>query len=244
MKLPGETDTSFLILRPFVPFSTDDSRQQLTAFMVAKSDPGSYGKLETFVMPSDRRPEGPGLVAGTIQADTNVSQAQTLFCQQGSKCLFGNLVLIPVEQSLLYVRPLYVIAQGNELPLLRKVVVEFEGQVSIADDLAGALRGISAFSGLPPSTSSPPTTTPQGGTSPPTTAPQSGTQTVADLIAQANQAFADANAALQKNPPDYATYGAKLQVAQDKIKQANDLLAQQGAVGSTTTTTTTSVPSA
>jgi uncharacterized membrane protein (UPF0182 family) len=238
MKLPGEDDTSFLLLRPFVPFSTDDSRKQLTAFMVAKSDPGSYGKLETFVMPSDRRPEGPGLVAGTIQADTNVSQAQTLFCQQGSKCLFGNLVLIPVEQSLIYVRPLYVIAQGNELPLLRKVVVEFEGDVSIADDLNGALRGIDAFKDLPAtSTSTPP---PSDGSSPPTTTPNTGTQTVAQLIADANQAFNDATAALQKNPPDYATYGAKLLEAQNKIKQANDLLAAQ----SGTSTTTTTAPSA
>ena len=69
---------------------------------------------------------------------------------------------------------------------------------------------------------------------------------VADLIAQANQDFNDANTALQKNPPDYATYGAKLQEAQQKIKQANDLLASQGAAGSTstTTTTTTTAPSA
>ncbi|MEO7557316.1 MAG: UPF0182 family protein [Acidimicrobiales bacterium] len=237
MKLPGETDESFLILRPFVPFSDDDKRQQLTAFMIAKSDPGSYGKLETFVMPSDRRPEGPGLVAGTIQADTSVSEAQTLFCQQGSKCLFGNLVLVPVEQSLLYVRPLYVIAQGNELPLLRKVVVEFEGQVSIADDLNGALRGIGAFKDLPNVGSSPPTTTP-GGSTPPTTT--TSTQTVADLVAQASQAFTDANAALQKSPSDYATYGERLQAAQSLVEQAMTLLAQQGSTGTTTTTTTTS----
>ncbi|MGI8663981.1 MAG: UPF0182 family membrane protein [Acidimicrobiales bacterium] len=249
MRLPGETDTSFLLLRPFVPFSEDDSRQQLTSFMVAKSDPGSYGKLETFVMPSERRPEGPGLVAGTIQADTNVSQAQTLFCQQGSKCLFGNLVLIPVEQSLLYVRPLYVIAQGNELPLLRKVVVEFQGQVAIADDLNSALRGITAFKDLPATSAAgaPPSSTPPADGSPPTTAPpNTGTESVSDLVAEATQAFADANAALQKNPPDYATYGAKLAEAQAKIKQANDTLAAQGSAGSatTTSTTTTTAPSA
>ncbi len=149
MQLPGETDTSFLLLRPFVPFSDNDSRQQLKAFMVAKSDPGSYGKLETFVMPGDNPPEGPGLVAGRIQADPQVSAAQTLLCQQGSKCLYGNLLLIPVEQSLIYVRPLYVIAQGNELPLLKKIVVEFQGQVSIADDLSGALRRPPRLPGSP-----------------------------------------------------------------------------------------------
>jgi uncharacterized membrane protein (UPF0182 family) len=243
-----------LLLRPFVPFSDNDSRQQLKAFMVAKSDPGSYGKLETFVMPGDNPPEGPGLVAGRIQADPQVSAAQTLLCQQGSKCLYGNLLLIPVEQSLIYVRPLYVIAQGNELPLLKKIVVEFQGQVSIADDLNGALRGLSAFQDLPPTSgSSPPpttptttpTTNPDGSTSP-TTTPTTTPSTIGELLAQANQAFADANAALQKTPPDFTLYGQKLAEAQAAIQQAYDLSLAVGQAPTTTTssTTTTTAPSA
>ncbi|HEY5154723.1 MAG TPA: UPF0182 family protein, partial [Acidimicrobiales bacterium] len=114
MKLPGETKESFVLLRSFVPTSDDDSKKKLTAFMVAKSDPGDYGKLITYEMPSDLQIDGPALVNSAIQANTTISAQISLLNQNGSTVVFGNLLLIPIDNSILYVRPLYV--SSNNTP--------------------------------------------------------------------------------------------------------------------------------
>src|SRR5436190_1155898 len=120
LRVPGDTEQSFIILRPFVP--TKGNNQQMTAFMTAKSDPDHYGQLQTFIMPGDRLPPAPTLVAKTMASDTNVSQLQTLLGQNGSRVVFGNLLIVPVEHSLIYVRPVYVQAAGENNPnLLRKI---------------------------------------------------------------------------------------------------------------------------
>ncbi len=237
MSPPGESQQGFMLLRPFVPVS--NANQQMTAFMIAKSDPGSYGELTTFQMPSNNLPPAPSLVASTMTSDANVAQLQTLLGVRGggSEVLFGNLIVVPIEQSLLFVRPVYVQTSGeNNPPLLRKVVVEYKGSVQVADTLPQALKLFSDFADYPVNAPIPttPTTPTQPGTSPtPAPAPD-----VNALLAAALQDFADANAALAKNPPDYALYGQKLADAQAKIQQAQ----QAAATGTTTTTTTTTTP--
>ncbi len=139
MRLPGDQELSFVMLRPFVPVSRDDGRKELTAFMVAKSDPGNYGELQTFVMPRSNLPDGPAIVGANMQQDQEVSELQTLLGGEGRSVQFGNLVIIPVEQSLLYVRPFYVISQSTEIPELRKVIVSFGGRVVVEDTLDQAL---------------------------------------------------------------------------------------------------------
>ena len=116
MRLPGETEQRFSILRPFVP--DEGQRQQMTAFMIAKSDPEHYGELQTFVMPGNRLPAAPLLVASTMSSDPAVSQLQTLLgvTGGGSRLLFGNLLIVPVEHSLLYVRPGVRAGQWREQP--------------------------------------------------------------------------------------------------------------------------------
>ncbi|MGH2687988.1 MAG: UPF0182 family protein, partial [Actinomycetota bacterium] len=126
MRLPDAPEAEFLILQPFVPFSADDSRRELSGFMVAKSDPHDYGRLEVFVMPRDRQVDGPAIVNARINQEPEVSQLITLLSRAGSEVLLGNLLIIPVEQSLVYVRPLYVQATGaNAVPELKKVIVAF-----------------------------------------------------------------------------------------------------------------------
>ncbi|HEV3364779.1 MAG TPA: UPF0182 family protein, partial [Acidimicrobiia bacterium] len=99
MRLPDAPKLEFLMLQPFVPFSDDDSRRELSAFMVAKGDPEDYGKLEVFVMPRDRQVDGPAIVNARINQQPEVSQLITLLSRAGSEVLLGNLVIIPVEQS-------------------------------------------------------------------------------------------------------------------------------------------------
>ncbi|MEY2424374.1 MAG: uncharacterized protein QOI95_4441 [Acidimicrobiaceae bacterium] len=240
MRLPGETEQRFSILRPFVP--TKGNGKQMTAFMVAKSDPEHYGELETFVMPGDRLPPAPTLVASTMSSDTAVSSLQTLLGINtgGSKLFFGNLLIVPIEHSLLYVRPVYVQASGdNNPPLLRKVVVEFNNQVSVADTLAAALKQFSRFSDLPVDGTTPVTPPVQGTTPTPPT-----NQTATELLAQALQDFQDANNALKQG--DLATYKLKIDDAERKTQQANQILSGSppDSTASSSTTTTLSGASA
>jgi uncharacterized membrane protein (UPF0182 family) len=235
MRLPGETKESFLLLRPFVPVSGDDSRKELTAFMVAKSDGDDYGKLETFVMPRSDRPDGPGIVAATMQQDPDVSQLQTLLGQQGSNLIYGNLILVPINQSLLYVRPVYTEAESTSIPELKKVIVAYEGNVAVKDTLQEAL---STLFGNAPDTGEE-----AGNDGGVTNEPPS--DDVATLLGRAVDAFAAADSALKDG--DLGTYQDKVKEAQDYINQANDLEGASsgkttgtGTSGSTSTTSTTS----
>ncbi len=237
MRLPGETEQRFSILRPFVP--TKGSGKQMTAFMVAKSDPEHYGELETFVMPGDAQPPSPTLVASTMSSDTAVSSLQTLLGINtgGSRLLFGNLLIVPIEHSLVYVRPVYVQASGdNNPPLLRKVVVEYNNQVSVADTLPAALKQFTQFSDLPAAgaTTPPPTTGPTTG---PTTPP--ATLTAQELLTRALQEFQDADAALRNG--DLATFQQKYKAAQSDVDKANQILG--GTPPDSTTTSTSSTTS-
>ena len=183
MQLPGDTEQSFVLLRSFVP--VQGNNQQLTAFMVASSDPATYGQLKTFVMPSNNLPPSPGQVASKMSSDPTVSSLQTQLgiIGGGSDLLFGNLITVPIQQSLLFVRPVYVQATNNPIPQLRKVVVEFNGQVAVDDTLPLALKKLDPFKDLPAENT--------GGTRPPRRAhPDSpSTSTPAQLLADADAAL-------------------------------------------------------
>ncbi len=140
MRLPGEEREQFLMLQPYVPFSVDDTRRELSAFMVAKSDPDNYGELEVFVMPRGEPVDGPAIVNARIQQEPAISQIITLLSRSGSRVLQGNLVIIPIEESLLYVRPLYVEAEGTSVPELKQVIVAYGRRVVMRDTLQDALR--------------------------------------------------------------------------------------------------------
>ncbi len=126
LQLPDEDDLDFVIFRPFVPVSgagdDEDERKELTAFMAAKSDIDEYGELVVYTVPGTSIP-GPSIVDAKIQADTEIADAFTQLNQQGSKVLQGNLLIIPVGDSLLFVRPVYVQATGDtELPQVKQVI--------------------------------------------------------------------------------------------------------------------------
>jgi uncharacterized membrane protein (UPF0182 family) len=232
MRLPGEPRAEFLILQPFVPFSDDDSRRELSAFMVAKADPTEYGKLEVFVMPRDRQVDGPAIVNARINQDPEVSSLITLLSRAGSEVLLGNLVIIPIEQSLLYIRPMYVQATGaNAVPELKKVIVAFGGRIQIRDTLQQAL--VAVFGDAPPTLEEGPGT----GTDVPVDpgAPVAVSEEVRRLLDEAGRAFADADAALRNGDPvGFATKVQEGRAAFDRARQA--------AGREPTTTTTVAAP--
>ncbi|MBV8957354.1 MAG: UPF0182 family protein [Actinobacteria bacterium] len=212
LHLPGDAQQSFLVLRPFVPVSQADKQQNLTAFMTAKSDPADYGKLQNFIMPRGAQIDGPALIDSRISSNEAISKEISLLGTGGSKVDQGNLLVIPIKTSLLYVRPLYVESDTNPLPELRKVIVVYANQAAMGDTLQDALTQLF---GAAPQTLEQKNSTPSA--QQPTVTPSTNA-TVAQLLQQAAQDFADADTALKNG--DLAGYQSKVKDAQAKVDQA------------------------
>ncbi len=235
-QLPGSDKPEFILMRPYVPTSRGDDNQLLTAFMVGKSDGADYGKLQVFVMPRDNLPNGPALVQGEIQRDPSVSQQETILSGQGSQVSFGSLTAIPIDGGLLYVRPFYVTSTQTEVPGLEKVIVYFEGEVVIRDSLEQALAVV--FGDAPPTLEEDEDT---DLLAPPPEVGGTLTEQVARLLAEANDLFDEADAAL----PDFAKYAELHRRARAKIAEAEKLLEEAAGGGSSTSpssTTSTTKP--
>jgi uncharacterized membrane protein (UPF0182 family) len=228
-RLPNEEKENFQLLEPFVPASGGDSQKNLTAFMVAKMDPGLYGKLEVFEMPRNLQVDGPALIDNAIRSDSVVSPALTLLGQSGSSATLGNLIVIPIENSLLWMRPLYVSSTNNKVPELRKVIVAYAGKVAMRDTLQDALTAI--FGAAPPTLEQ----TPGQPTATPTPAP---TASVQQLLDQALAAYDAAQQALRSG--DLATYQAKIDEFHKLAQQARDESAKSSSANGTTPTTAAS----
>lgn len=140
MKLPAETKEEFILLQPYTPVS----RPNLIAWLAARCDGDNYGKLLLYQFPKQRLIFGPDQVEALINQDPVISGQISLWNRQGSKAIQGNLLIIPIEQSLLYVEPLYLEAEQNSIPALTRVIVVYENQIVMANTLRGALDSIFA----------------------------------------------------------------------------------------------------
>jgi uncharacterized protein len=131
MKLPeGETE-EFVLLYPFTP----EGRNNLIAWLAARSDGENYGKQLLYLFPKGELVYGPEQIEALINQDPVISQQISLWNRQGSRVLQGNLLIIPIEQSLLYVEPLYIEAEVNRVPALARVVVVYQDRVVMAKTL-------------------------------------------------------------------------------------------------------------
>jgi uncharacterized membrane protein (UPF0182 family) len=250
MRLPGEQQTDFLILQPFVPTSKDDSRKNLTAFMVAKSDPLDYGQLEVFVMPRNSQVPGPALVDAQINQDPNISQQITLLGQasSGSRVRLGSLLVIPINQSLLFIRPLYLEAERTAQPQFKKAIVVYANRAVMKDTLREAL--VELFGAAPETQEAKAGQTPPPG--PPTTQPGQPSATISPQLQQLFDrlriTLAAANDAKSKgNLAEFeGKYNEALAIAAD-IERTLGIPAStppQAAAPSATTTTAPPAPSA
>lgn len=138
MKLPTETSEEFILLHPFTP----KSRNNLIAWLAGRSDGIHYGKLLLYQFPKQELVYGPEQIEARINQDPIISQQISLWNRQGSRAIQGNLLVIPIEQSLLYVEPLYIEAEENSLPILARVIVAYENQIVMAETLNMALKAI------------------------------------------------------------------------------------------------------
>ena len=140
MRLPGEEELSYLAFQSFNPAS----RENMTAFMVAKSGPEDYGELIEFTLPKGQLINGLQQISARIDQDALISEQFTLIGQQGSEIIRGNLLIVPIEESLLFIQPIYLKGEGLVLPEFKRVVVVYgeETPPIMRDTLDGALAEI------------------------------------------------------------------------------------------------------
>jgi uncharacterized protein len=218
MRLPGEQVETFSLILPFTPVA----RQNMIAWLAAKSDPGEgYGQMISYEFPSGRNVDGPTQVFARINADSQFAAERTLLGQGGSEIRFGDFLVVPIEESLLYVQPVYVQSdQPNAIPELRRVVVVNGPDIGIGSTLGEALDD-ALGDAVPTPTPTPPDG--DGGGEPPPT----GTvdEQVQALLDEAANHFALADAALRDG--DLATYQREVELAQAAIDEAQALLGGQ-----------------
>ncbi len=219
MGLPGDEQEEFMLMLPFTPSTKDN----MIAWMAAKSDPENYGQRLVFKFPKEKLVFGPSQIQARINQDPEISRQLSLWAQRGSQVIHGNLLVIPIDESIIYVEPLYLQAERGQIPELKRVTVAYGARIAMAEDLGTALQQV--FSGQPP-------VTPEAGgeadagamgeTAPPEAAGGGeAAQTLEQLAAQAQDHYNRAIEAQKQG--DWATYGAEL-------KQLEDVLAQMQAL--------------
>ena len=135
MRLPGEPRAEFIQMLPFTP----RGKNNMAAWMVARSDGDQYGKMLVFQFPKQKVIFGPSQIVARINQDQDISPQLTLWNQQGSEVIQGTLLVIPIEEALLYIRPLYLRASGGRIPELKRVIVAYQNQIVMEATLNLAL---------------------------------------------------------------------------------------------------------
>ena len=146
MKLPGDKREEFILMLPFTPRGKDN----LSSWMAGRCDAPNYGRLVAYRFPKQKLLFGPKQIENRISQDTVISQEVTLWDQRGSQVINGTLLVIPVEESLIYVRPLFIRAQGGKIPELKRVVVAYESRIVMAATLDEALIQVFSEGGAAP----------------------------------------------------------------------------------------------
>ncbi|MFC1915256.1 UPF0182 family protein [Chloroflexota bacterium] len=152
MRLPGERQEEFVLMLPFTPAQKDN----MITWLAARSDGDKYGKLIAYNFPKDKLVYGPRQIEARIDQDPVISSQLTLWGQKGSQVIRGNLLVIPIEQSILYVEPVYLKAERGQLPELKRVIVASGDLIAMEPTLTQSLNTI--YAGLP--TKELPTATP------------------------------------------------------------------------------------
>jgi uncharacterized membrane protein (UPF0182 family) len=221
MRLPGEARTEFVLMLPMVPAS----RENMIAWLAARCDPLDYGKLIVYTFPKEKLVYGPYQIEALINQNTEVSQQITLWNQAGSRVIRGNLLVVPINNSILYVSPLYLRAQSGQMPELKRVIAVYGDRVVMEETLAGALAAlfkpapgaitggsVTGLSGAGPSTdiiSPPGAGAVPGGSSAPSSS------TAASALMHYDRALAKLKAG------DWAGFGQELDALRPLLQQLN-----------------------
>jgi uncharacterized membrane protein (UPF0182 family) len=222
-ELPGSNQLEFVLVMPFTP----NGKENMVSYLAATSDPDDYGEMTLFSLDRARTIFGPTQVNARILADPTVASELTLLSQRGSRAILGNLLTVPIKDSLLYVQPIFVQGSAaNSIPLLQRVAVFYNNTVGYSPSLAESLGKVIGGAQVQP---------PADGQTPP---PPSSTTNVRELLRQADAAYKDAQRELAAG--NLAGYQEHIDRMADLIQRA---LAQgDGAPATTTPPTTTTAP--
>ncbi len=204
VNLPGEKKAEFINSIPFTP----KSKQNMTALMVARNDGEHYGELVLYTVPKSKTVYGPMQIEAQINQNTEISADFTLWSSKGTTYSRGNLFVIPVEDSLLYVEPVYLEASASAIPEVKKVIVAYGDKIAYESTLGEALASLFGDDAD--------TTEPSAGDS---GSGDGGSEAMsqADWIKQASDAYDDAQKALQSG--DWAEYGKHMDKLEEALKQ-------------------------
>jgi len=134
--LPNEKRSEFIVILPFTPIK----KNNMLSFLTAKCDMPDYGKLQLYQLPKDKLNYGPMQIEARINQDPEISKQLTLWSQKGTNVIRGNMLAIPIKESIIYIEPLYLKAETSEMPELKKVIVSFADRIVMENDLPSALE--------------------------------------------------------------------------------------------------------
>jgi uncharacterized membrane protein (UPF0182 family) len=194
MRLPGETEAEYIFMVPFTPRGKDN----LASWMVARNDGEHYGQLVVYRLPKQSLVFGPTQIVNRINQDTEISRQISLWDQRGSEVIRGNLLVIPIEESLIYVQPLYLRAEGGRIPELKRVVVAYQNQVVMEETLDACLARMFGGVAARPATAA----------AAPAPVTPAGQDDAAGLARQASDIYERAVSAQRAG--DWARYGEEL----------------------------------
>ena len=138
MRLPGEERAEFFLMLPMAP----SQRENMIAWLAARCDAPDYGNLIVYEFPKDKLVYGPFQIEARINQNTEISQQISLWNQMGSRVIRGHLLVVPIENSILYVSPLYLRAETGQLPELKRVIAAYGDRVVMQETLAEALAAL------------------------------------------------------------------------------------------------------
>ncbi len=199
MRLPEETEPEYILMLPYSP----NNRLNMVAWMCVRMDNGNYGKMLVYNFPKQETIYGPEQIESRINQDTVISQQLALWNQRGSKVYRGNLLIIPMKTSLLYVEPLYLQAENSQLPELKRVIVGYGNKIVMEPSLDAALTALFGSSENTKSTSTTETTA------------ETGEQTVTGLIVSARDLYDKAQESIKEG--NWQAYG-------DNLKQLDEVI--------------------
>ncbi len=202
LRLPGREEAEFMLIQPFTPAAKDN----LIAWMAGRCDVPNYGQLVVYRFPKNVLLYGPSQIEARIDQDPEISAQLSLWSQRGSQVIRGNLLVIPLENSLIYVEPLYLQAETGQIPELKRVILASGDRIVMSETLAEGL--VSLFGKGAASAVDVEAERPVGGTGDVGILTGEVPQRIYELAQQAEEHYTAAQAALQNG--DWATYGAEL----------------------------------
>ena len=202
MRLPGDPHAEFFLMLPMVP----SQRENMIAWLAARCDPPDYGKLIVYEFPKEKLVYGPFQIEARINQNTKISQQMSLWNQMGSRVIRGNLLVVPIENSILYVSPLYLRAETGQLPELKRVIAAYGDRVVMEETLPAALAAL--FEESAPATA------------PPAATASVGTSAAGPADERARQALGHYDKALERlKAGDWAGFGAELDALRPLLEQ-------------------------